>query len=224
MATIVITWTPGGGANVTGQLVKRKLTSSSTYSTIATLSATASAYTDTTAQNNKLYDYQIITNCSDSGPSFNVGDYPRTIFIACGSVTITSSIAQGGGNTFPEIDFTIPNRLNTNTKNQSYQLKDSSNNAVTSLITTSTQNAVTGTIDLDSNNNFLSWNTTYTLEVTFRSTDNQFSRVCTFDVTTPAQPAACTAATGFDVDNEFLTDFDWPSNSVVSGGGTNPIS
>lgn len=216
MATIVITWTPGGGTNVTSQLVKRKLASSSTYSTIATVSATASTYTDTTAQNNKLYDYQIITNCSDSGPSFNAGGYPRSIFIACGSATITSSVAQGGGNTYPEISFTIPSRTGTDVKIQSYQWKDASSTAVDSQFTVNTQSAITGTISSDLNGNLLSWGTQYTLHVIFKSTDNAFTRECTFDITTVAQPASCTAATNFSVTNEYRTDFNYPVDSSSS--------
>ena len=67
MATIVLNWTPAAGSNVTGQLVQRK-TLTGSFSTIATLSAVANTYTDTTADDNTVYLYQVVTECEVGGP------------------------------------------------------------------------------------------------------------------------------------------------------------
>jgi hypothetical protein len=68
MATINLTWTPAGGTNSTGQKVQRK-SGGSAFADIATLSASASTYSDTTAVNNVLYTYQILNICEYGGPT-----------------------------------------------------------------------------------------------------------------------------------------------------------
>lgn len=68
MATILLNWTPAGGANATSQLVQRK-TSTTSFTTIATLSASADTYSDTTASDNVVYTYQVVTECAVGGPT-----------------------------------------------------------------------------------------------------------------------------------------------------------
>jgi hypothetical protein len=68
MATINLTWTPAGGANSTGQKVQRR-SGGSAFADIATLSASASSYSDTTAVDNVLYTYQIVNICEYGGPT-----------------------------------------------------------------------------------------------------------------------------------------------------------
>lgn len=81
MATILVTWTAGGGANVVSQTVKRSIAGANSYSTLATVGAAVTTYTDTTAADNTLYQYQIVTNCSSGGPTVNLGANPETIYI-----------------------------------------------------------------------------------------------------------------------------------------------
>lgn len=224
MATIIVTWTAGGGTNVVNQIVRRSISGANSYSILATVGATTTSYTDNTAANNTLYDYQIITNCNTGGPTINIGGYPSTIYIDCGSSDISASAQYNSFSQiyYPEITFTIYNRLNTDTKTYTYQWKDSGGTALDYQYTVNTQNAVTGTINSDQNGNALNFNTTYVLHVTFRSTDNLHSRDCTFSVTTPAQPV-CDPATGLQLTNEYVTDFAFPVNSNPVGGGSNPI-
>ncbi len=226
MASIIIIWTPGGGSNVINQTVKRSLSGVNSYSTIGTVGATVATYLDTTALDNTLYDYQIITNCSTGGPTINIGGFPSTIYINCGSSDISASAQYNSFSQiyYPEITFAIFNRLNTDTKTYTYQWKDSTGTAIDYQYTVNTQNSVTGTINSDSNGDPLNFNTTYVLHVTFRSTNNLHSRDCTFSVTTPAQPV-CDPATGLQLTNEFVTNFAFPagSNTVDGGVGNTPV-
>jgi len=217
MATIVVTWTPGGGPTAVSQKVKRSVSGANNFIELVEITdPTVSTYTDTQADDNTLYDYQVVTVCSVGPDTINSGGFPPTIYIDCGTATLNSYSASGGGNTFPEISFTIPSRTGTDVKIQSYQWKDASGTAIDYQYTVNTQNAVTGTISSDSNGNLLSWSTQYTLHVTFKSTDDAFTRECTFDITTAAQPASCTAATNFTVTNEYRTDFNYPVDSSSS--------
>jgi hypothetical protein len=77
MATINLTWTPAGGTNSTGQKVQRK-SGGSAFADIATLSASASTYSDTTAVNNVLYTYQILNICAYGGPT-DSGDVSKGV-------------------------------------------------------------------------------------------------------------------------------------------------
>lgn len=196
MATIIITWTVGGGTNVINQSVKRSISGANSYTTIATVGPTVNTYTDTQAADNTLYQYQIVTNCSTGGPSVNLGANPEAIYIACGSTDISSSTQfTAQGTPYPEITWTIFNRLGTDTKTYSWVWKQGVTDQ-TYTYTVNTQNAVTGTFN---SNQFtgaaLSWSTTYTLEVTFNSINNIHNRKCFFNFTTPTQPA-CTSCTG----------------------------
>lgn len=67
MATINLSWVPAGGTNSIGQKVQRR-SGGSAFADIATLSASASTYSDTTAVDNVLYTYQIVNICEVGGP------------------------------------------------------------------------------------------------------------------------------------------------------------
>lgn len=77
MATINLSWTPAGGANSTGQKVQRK-SGGSAFADIASLSASASTYSDTTAVDNVLYTYQILNICEFGGPT-DSGDVAKGV-------------------------------------------------------------------------------------------------------------------------------------------------
>lgn len=211
MASILIVWTPGGGANVTSQTVKRSLSGANSYSTIGTVGAAIATYLDTTALDNTLYQYKIVTNCSTGGPNDSVGTNPEAIYITCGTLTSSTSVGINGlGQAYPEISWTIPARTGTNTRIYSWQWKDSSNNLVSFLNTPNTQSAVSGTLNYnDYTGNALGWSTTYVLHVKFQSFPTDlYERSCTFSVTTPAQPT-CGTAQGPNAANQFTTNFNY---------------
>jgi hypothetical protein len=69
MANIIINWTPGGGSNVTSQQVQRKITGAANFTTIATVQPNVNTYTDTTALDNTIYIYRVVSICAVGGPS-----------------------------------------------------------------------------------------------------------------------------------------------------------
>lgn len=77
MATINLSWTPAGGSNSTSQKVQRK-SGAGVFADIATLPATDSTYSDTTAVENVLYTYQIVNICTYGGPT-DSGDVSKGV-------------------------------------------------------------------------------------------------------------------------------------------------
>lgn len=91
MANITITWTPGGGSNIINQTVQRK-TPSTSFATVATVGATVSSYVDTTALDNTVYIYRVLSNCSSGGPT--PGNEDCAVNLACPagiSTTVTGN-------------------------------------------------------------------------------------------------------------------------------------
>jgi hypothetical protein len=87
--SIVLNWTAAGGANSTGQQVLRTLYGANSYSTIATLSASAQTYTDTTAVVDTVYEYKILNICETGGPT--EGGRVNIVDITC--VTVTTNVS-----------------------------------------------------------------------------------------------------------------------------------
>ena len=85
--SIVLNWTAAGGANSTGQKVQRSAYGANSYSDLATLSATATTYTDTTAVVDTVYDYRIVNICEVGGPTN--GGRATIVDITCPTVTAT---------------------------------------------------------------------------------------------------------------------------------------
>lgn len=96
MATINLSWTPANNATSTGQQVQRRIAGSGSYGTLATVGPTVSTYSDTTAANNTLYDYQILNVCSVGGPTASV--VVQADSIICPSITTTNP-QTGAANT-----------------------------------------------------------------------------------------------------------------------------
>ena len=86
--SIVLNWTAAGGANSTGQQVQRSLFGAGSYSTIATLGASAATYTDTTAVVDTVYDYKIVNICDVGGPT----DSGRVNIVDITCVTVTTNV------------------------------------------------------------------------------------------------------------------------------------
>ena len=87
--SIVLNWTAAGGANSTGQQVLRTLYGANSYSTLATLSASAATYTDTTAVVDTVYEYKIVNICEVGGPT--EGGKVNIVDITC--VTVTTNVS-----------------------------------------------------------------------------------------------------------------------------------
>jgi hypothetical protein len=81
---IELSWTPPTGGNVTSQEVQRK-TASTSFATIVTLGATANTYTDTNVVEDMLYDYQIVSICSNGATGQSNND--ATGFPTCPTLT-----------------------------------------------------------------------------------------------------------------------------------------
>lgn len=87
MSSFILNWTPAGGITSTGQQVQYKLSTASTWTTAATVSAGTNTYTATGLWDNTIYDFQIVNLCSLGGPTS--GTNFQTINIVCPTVTIT---------------------------------------------------------------------------------------------------------------------------------------
>ena len=113
--SIVLNWTAAGGANSTGQRVERSAFGANSYSTLATLSASATTYTDTTALIDTVYDYRIVNICEVGGPTN--GGRVAIVDITCPTVVATASgliISGEYGATANESEYQSLQLLNTN--------------------------------------------------------------------------------------------------------------
>jgi hypothetical protein len=84
---ITLTWTPGAGAS--SQIVQYKLSTSGTWVTHETVGGGVSTSSITGLDDNKIYDFRVITNCPGgaSSPSLTA----QQINIICPSVSTTPS-------------------------------------------------------------------------------------------------------------------------------------
>lgn len=173
MATINLSWTPGSGANVTGQLVQRR-TGGGAWTTIATLNSTASTYSDTTASDNTVYDYQIITNCEVGGP-VDSSDASAIKFVC---PTIVATVTDN------DVEIALP-ALTGDIEYSSIEVFE----AGTSVFS----QGVSGQSAQNINVNNLNYSTTYSYIVTL--TAGGFTHECTRDFTIEAEPT-CPPASG----------------------------
>lgn len=169
MATITLTWTPAGGANSTGQQVQRK-TGAGAFATIATLSASANTYADTSASDNTYYTYQIVTVCTQGGPTESTD--VSAIKILC-----------------PTVDVTLTANLTANTADLSFPALAAglTYNSVTLMqgsTTIGTQLINTAGPSVKSFSN-LSFGTTYTYN--YSVTSNGVTKNCSGEIIVPIQ-------------------------------------
>ena len=112
--SIVLNWTAAGGANSTGQRVERSAYGANSYSTLATLSASATTYTDNTALIDTVYDYRIVNICEVGGPTN--GGRVAIVDITCPTVVANVSgliISGEYGDTANESEYQSLKLLNT---------------------------------------------------------------------------------------------------------------
>lgn len=84
---IVLTWTAGAGA--TTQEVQYKLSTSGTWTTYETVAGNITTSTINGLEDNKIYDFRVITNCAGGTPSPSLTT--QQIKINCPTVTLTPS-------------------------------------------------------------------------------------------------------------------------------------
>lgn len=88
MPTVTLTWTPAGGS-ATGQKIYRSSDGGNTYSAIATVSASATTYNDTTPVAGDVYFYKVATVCTGVETEGTADDI-------CADAAITTPIALEG--------------------------------------------------------------------------------------------------------------------------------
>ena len=179
--SIVLNWTAAGGANSTGQRVERSAYGANSYSTLATLSASATNYTDATALIDTVYDYRIVNICEVGGPTN--GGRVNIVDITCPIVTANVSgliITGEYGDTANESDY------------QSVQLLNTAEDVLQTLTVTGNQPGTYTFTDAG-----VDYNTTYIVRVVIVA-PNGTTKDCDTSVSTGNAPA-CDAPTGLTV-------------------------
>lgn len=103
MASAAISWTPGGGGNVTSQSVEYRVQGTTSWTSAATgLSASASSYNVTGLSDNTVYEFRVISICSVGGPIVSatmtgIKWFCPTITVTPTHNTITYSFTALGG-------------------------------------------------------------------------------------------------------------------------------
>jgi hypothetical protein len=179
--SIVLNWTAAGGANSTGQRVERSPYGTNSYSTIATLNATATTYTDTTAIIDTVYDYRIVNICEVGGPTN--GGRATIVDITCPTVTATANgliIAGGYGDTTNESEY------------QSLKLLNQAEDELQTLAISGNQSS-----DYTFTDAGIEYDTTYIVRAVIVAPDGT-TKDCDTSVSTGAAPS-CDAPTGLTV-------------------------
>ena len=181
--SIVLNWTAAGGANSTGQEVHRSLRGANSYSSIASLGASATTYTDTTALADVEYDFKIVNICTTGGPTDS--GRVNVISITCPTATTVATgliITGEYGDTFNDVTYT------------DIQLLNASEDLIQTYDTSSTPVGPGNYAFTDAG---VDYNTAYIVrlrvETALGSTKN-----CDFAISTGAAPA-CDAPTGLTV-------------------------
>lgn len=171
---ITLNWTTGGGAAT--QDVQYKLASSNTWITHATVAGNVSTSTINGLQDNLIYDFRIVTNCTGGTPA--PGTSTQQINIICPSCTTTV--------TDTTVSYSFTN-VGGSTTAYTVHLLDTGN----TVLQTQTP-AISGTVSGTFSS--LTQSTAYKVRVTVVA--GVFNKQCTpVNVTTIATPA-CNIPTG----------------------------
>ena len=92
MATITLNWTPANDATSTGQDIYRKGAGVTTFTKIATVSASTATYSDTGLADNTIYTYQIVNVCSTGATTASASAEANNII--CPTITYTMTSAE----------------------------------------------------------------------------------------------------------------------------------
>lgn len=189
MAYVTLNWTPAGGANSTGQTVQYKLPSSGTWITHSTVSASASTANISGLTDNTIYDFRILNNCNDGGPTG--GSAVQGIWITCPTVTYTEGSITIGYS-FAHLGSDITKYV--------LDLLDATGTTVLDTKThTSPSGTITGTFT------GLTPSTNYGVRVTvYAGSTFSWNKTCPVSNRTTAAPSPCDAPTGLTVTMEAI--------------------
>lgn len=181
MGSFLLNWTPAGGLNSTGQQVQYKLSTDSTWTTAATLSASAATYTVNSLLDNTIYDFRVVNLCSFGGPTS--GTNFQTINLTCPTVSVTP--------TYNSVSFSFTNLGASVTEYRADLL-----NAAGSLVL-AFKNITAAGVTISDSFVGLSASTDYQLRITVKA--GTFSRVCTASAFTTAALPSCSSPSGLAV-------------------------
>jgi hypothetical protein len=171
---ITLNWTAGGGA--ASQDVQYKLASSNTWITHVNVAGNVTTTTITGLQDNLIYDFRIVTNCSGGTPA--PGTSTQQINIICPTVTTTVT------DTTVAYSFT---NVGGSTSGYTVHLLDSAGTTILQTQTPTIASTVTGTFST------LTQSTAYKVRLTIIA--GTFNKQCTaVNATTTATPV-CNAPT-----------------------------
>jgi hypothetical protein len=129
---ITLNWTPGAGAAT--QDVQYKLTSSSTWITHANVLGSVTTSTITGLQDNLIYDFRIVTNCSGGTPAPGTSTQQINIICPVVSTTVTDTT----------VAYSFPN-VGGSTSGYTVHLLDAAGTNILQTQTPSIAATVTGT-------------------------------------------------------------------------------
>lgn len=177
-----LAWSIDSSANSQNLSVQYKLDTAINWTTVAAVSPITTSYTITGLSQNRLYDFQIVNNCSTGGPSPST--LQKAIEFTCPVVTLTPT-STGITYSFPSIGGDIT----------SYTLALYDSGGI-NLIQSKTESAPFNSTITNSFSGLTS-NTTYQVKVTVNA--GTFNKVCAPQtVTTPNVPS-CPTVTNLNI-------------------------
>lgn len=172
---IILNWTPGAGA--VSQDVQYKLSTSGTWITFQNVSGSTNTITINGLQDNRIYDFRVITNCAGGTPAPSTPT--QQINIVCPVVTTTPSDTSVAYS-FSELGGSIT----------AYTVKLFSSDGLTEI----SSQTPSGTTTRSGTFTGLTQNTSYKIRVLIAA--GTFNKTCGFvDFTTTNTPT-CNAPTG----------------------------
>ena len=184
MSNYKLDWVAGGGDNSTGQKVQYKKASDAVWIDAAIVSATTTTYTIENLDANTIYDFRVITLCSDGGPSG--GQSTTTITLNCPVVNYTLTPTS--------IGYSFQHLGGNVTKYAVSLINDSDETVIKTFEYTNPNGVISGNfIDLTPSTN-------YQISITVYAGDTfGFSKTCPPSAQTTSAPATCAYPTNLNV-------------------------